>query len=243
MSPPVSPWLRKYPNLESRRVGANVTDTWDEKAGKPRVSLAEGLAELTQRALGSIASPARREHYRIYIHLDTDGGWLTGQPRLPRHVVESMTCDVVLQPVWETDGAPVNVGRSQRTVPARLRRLLDDRDRGCRYPGCPAIGHTDKHHIIHWLHGGPTDTCNLLSLCPGHHDAHHRGEFTITGNADLPEDHPDAVRFHRTADRTPIAYRHPQPTSPAAPLPAGTPYVGPTGERMYARNVEFIRRP
>ncbi|WP_420814228.1 HNH endonuclease signature motif containing protein [Kineosphaera limosa] len=104
------------------------------------------------------------------------------------------------------------------------------------------MGHTEKHHIVHWMRGGPTDTCNLLCLCPGHHDAHHRGEFTITGNADLPDDHPDAVRFRSTNDGKPITYRHPPPRHRAEPLPAGKPYTGPTGERMYARNVEFVRR-
>ncbi|GAB95551.1 hypothetical protein BJY21_001097 [Kineosphaera limosa] len=131
------PWGRAFPNLDSQRVGANVTDACDEREGKPRVSLAEGLAELTQRALAAVDSSARRDHYRVYIHLDTDGGWLTGQPRLPAHIVEKMTCDGLLQPVWETHGTPVNVGRSHRTVPQRVRRLLDDRDRGCRYPAAP----------------------------------------------------------------------------------------------------------
>ena len=37
------------------------------------------------------------------------------------------------------------------------------------------------HHLRHWRDGGTTDVWNLLSLCPFHHDGHHRGEFTITG--------------------------------------------------------------
>ena len=33
--------------------------------------------------------------------------------------------------------------------------------------------------MLHWLHGGLTDLANLVLLCSRHHDAHHRGEFTI----------------------------------------------------------------
>ncbi|WP_235506472.1 HNH endonuclease signature motif containing protein [Terrabacter sp. Root181] len=48
------------------------------------------------------------------------------------------------------------------------------------------------HHLQHWRDGGPTDTTNLLGLCPFHHDGHHRGEFTLTGDPT----HPDGLTFH-----------------------------------------------
>ena len=47
------------------------------------------------------------------------------------------------------------------------RALVLDRDRGCRYPGCPTTnGPVDVHHLTHWANGGLTDMDNLLSLCP-----------------------------------------------------------------------------
>ncbi|MGK0312043.1 MAG: putative restriction endonuclease, partial [Ilumatobacter sp.] len=39
------------------------------------------------------------------------------------------------------------------------------------------------HHLIHWEHGGGTDTDNLLLVCSKHHRMHHRGRLDITGNA------------------------------------------------------------
>ena len=168
--------------------------------GKPLVTWADALTVLATRSLdaattttGSHASPgsggsggaarrARSARYRVQVHLDTDGGWLTGRPRLPQPVVDGLTCDGTLTPVWETDGHPVNVGRAQRVVPHRTRILVLDRDRGCRYPGCGTTRNLEIHHLQHWRDGGPTDTTNLLGLCPFHHDGHHRGEFTITGD-------------------------------------------------------------
>jgi hypothetical protein len=33
----------------------------------------------------------------------------------------------------------------------------------------------ERHHLRHWLHGGPTDLGNLVLLCRGHHHAVHEG--------------------------------------------------------------------
>ena len=150
----------------------------------------------------------------MQVHLDTDGGWLTGRPRLPQLDRRSgLTCDGTLTPVWETDGHPVNVGRAQRVVPHRTRVLVLDRDRGCRFPGCGSTRNLEIHHLIHWRDGGPTDTTNLLALCAFHHDGHHRGEFTITGDPTRP----DGLTFH---DRHRPAHRPtPATTSASAPRP------------------------
>jgi hypothetical protein len=89
--------------------------------------------------------------------------------------------------VWERDGVPVSVGRAQYVVPDRTRRVVERRDRGCRAPGCGRERHVEIHHILHWLgDGGPTDTWNLVSLCPHHHRMHHQGLLGISGDADAP---------------------------------------------------------
>jgi hypothetical protein len=154
--------------------------------GRPEVTWADAMVEIANRSLDAIGSINRRDAYRTYIHLDTEGGWLTGRPRLPAHLTAKLTCDGIIQPVWHTQGAPVNVGRAQRIVPTRTRRLVEDRDRGCRFPGCASNSHVECHHLTHWADGGPTDTFNLACLCPYHHDTHHDGDFTITGDADNP---------------------------------------------------------
>jgi hypothetical protein len=144
----------------------------DKDAPRREVTWADAMAEIAARSMGSVTSTNRGDAYRTYIHLDTEGAWLTGKPRLPAHLAAKLTCDGILQPVWHTQGAPVNVGRAQRIVPPRTRRLVEDRDRGCRYPGCAASQHIECHHLIHWADGGPTDTFNLACLCPYHHEAH-----------------------------------------------------------------------
>jgi len=126
------------------------------------------------------------------------------------------------------------VGRAQRIVPIRTRRLVEDRDRGCRYPGCAATAHLQCHHVIHWVDGGPTDTWNLCCLCDFHHDAHHNGDFTITGDADEPGGLTFTTRYGSPIGPGPTFTT---PTS-AWPLPA-TPYTGPTGETLDLRWVTF----
>jgi hypothetical protein len=142
---------------------------------------------MATRSLEGAARVGRRARYRVNVSLDTDGGWLTGTPRLPRHLVDGLTCDGALTPVWTTEGRPVNVGRARRVVPHRTRVLVLDRDRGCRFPGCGTSAFVEVHHLVHWRDGGPTDLANLLSLCPHHHDGHHRGEFSITGDPTSPD--------------------------------------------------------
>ncbi|MFC6238463.1 HNH endonuclease signature motif containing protein [Longivirga aurantiaca] len=74
-------------------------------------------------------------------------------------------------------------GRRYRTVPPRLRRALDLRDRHCAFPGCRiAVGWCEAHHITEWEHGGATDLDNLTLLCAKHHHAVHEGGWTIVKN-------------------------------------------------------------
>ena len=154
-------------------------------AGTPEVTGAGALLEVCGRSLGAVESVSRRDSFRVYVHLDAEGGWLNGRPRLPGHLVAKLTCEGTLQPLWERAGVPVSVGRALRIVPERTRRLVLDRDRGCRFPGCVATAHLQVHHVVHWAHGGRTDLDNLVALCPLHHDAHHAGEFGIRGDANV----------------------------------------------------------
>jgi len=225
------------------------------RAGRPQVSTADALVEIARRSLGAVESINRRDAYRTYIHLDTAGGWLTDRPRLPQQITDKLTCDGILQPVWHTHGAPVNVGRAQRIVPTRTRRLVEDRDRGCRFPGCAATTHVECHHLIHWTDGGPTDTTNLASLCTYHHDTHHDGEFTITGDANDPTGLTFITRggfpirpgptFTTPTDPPPGSPRPPgssepsEPSEPSAPPPPTATYRGPTGESLSLRWVTF----
>jgi hypothetical protein len=94
----------------------------------------------------------------------------TGEEREPGRV------RVALDP--GTGGAR-EVGRRQRTVSPALRRALERRDRGCRFPGC-GNRYCDAHHIVHWIDGGPTTLENTVLLCRRHHRAVHEDGFGIT---------------------------------------------------------------
>ncbi len=85
----------------------------------------------------------------------------------------------------------LSVGRKTRTIPPPIRRALEFRDQGCRFPGCTSR-HCDAHHIVHWADGGETKLSNLVLLCRRHHRLLHEGRFGLRMSED------GAVRFlHR----------------------------------------------
>jgi hypothetical protein len=95
-----------------------------------------------------------------------------------------LACDCGVVPWQEkANGDALNVGRKTRSIPPAIRRALQRRDQGCRFPGCTAHKHTDAHHIQHWADGGETSVNNLVTLCRHHHTAVHEGGFGVTMNA------------------------------------------------------------
>jgi hypothetical protein len=79
----------------------------------------------------------------------------------------------------ENQGKSLSVGRKTRTIPPALRRALNSRDGGCRFPGCTHTRFVDAHHIDHWARGGPTNLDNLVLLCGHHHRLLHEGGYTV----------------------------------------------------------------
>ena len=77
------------------------------------------------------------------------------------------------------DGTALDIGRRTRSIPPAIRRALDRRDGGCRFPGCTARHHVDAHHIRHWADGGETRLDNLLLLCRHHHRLVHEGGYSL----------------------------------------------------------------
>ncbi len=95
---------------------------------------------------------------------------------LPPEIVRRMACDAEIIPIiLGSPGGSADAGRSRRTVPLRLRRLLVARDRHCRWPGCgEPPSRCDAHHVWHWIDGGPTNLDNLVLLCHRHHHFLHQ---------------------------------------------------------------------
>jgi hypothetical protein len=182
--------------------GLALADAPPDAAGRP--SYADALAEIAHRSLAGVVPTSRASHYRVYLHLDTSGAWVNNGGAIPTRLLRGFLSDGVLQPIWETDGRPISVGRAMRILPARSRRLIEDRDRGCRFPGCTATRFVEIHHLEEWAAGGATDDDNQVSLCPFHHDAIDRGDFTITGDPTRPDGLVVVNRFgHRLGPPTP----------------------------------------
>ncbi len=86
-----------------------------------------------------------------------------------------LACSARLRVAVDHDGHPVDNGRARRAPDARLRRLVHQRDRTCRFPGCGATRYLHAHHVVHWEDGGATDLDNLVLLCGQHHRIVHTG--------------------------------------------------------------------
>jgi hypothetical protein len=207
-----------------------------------RASKADALVEIANRSLDSIGDVGRRDRYRVHVHLDADSTMVDGLGyRLPTWLRDLICCDTIASTVHEHHGIPVSVGRTQRTVPERTRRLVILRDRGCRVPGCAADRFLHVHHVIHWDPddgNGPTDTFNLACLCPRHHRLHHQGRLGITGNADDPHGLIFTDIYGQVMHPAAVA----RPPTGAPPQPTGR-YQHPLGERLHMRWVTFNPPP
>ena len=106
-------------------------------------------------------------------------------------------------------GRILDVGRKTGTISAALRRALDHRDGGCRFPGC-GITFCDAHHVEHWADGGETKLDNLVLLCRRHHRWLHEGGYSIS------LDQEGAISF---LDSEGLEI----PDAPAAPVPPEVP--------------------
>jgi hypothetical protein len=122
-----------------------------------------------------------------------------------------LACDAaLLRLVLGAAGTETHVSAKTRTVPLRMRRALEVRDRGCRFPGCGSR-FTDAHHIQHWADGGPTQLDNLILLCKTHHRMLHEGGFRLKQDPARPGRpaffSPRGVRIPEVPPRMTIAGR------------------------------------
>jgi len=117
---------------------------------------------------------------------DSDGRCeLDDGQRLAPDTVRRLACDGSLLHITEDSaGNPLDIGRKTRAVPPALRRALQARDAGCRFPGCSHRRFVDAHHIEHWADGGRTSIDNLVLLCRRHHRLVHEGGFGLVKIAD-----------------------------------------------------------
>jgi hypothetical protein len=156
----------------------------------------------------------------------------------------------------ERDGDALHVGHCTRKINRRLRRAVLHKTGGlCAFPGCASRAR-HIHHLVHWLHHGPTDIEKPAPLCWRHHHAVHEGGWTLRNTptgyaADKPAPSPAGTDLRTlTAIPDPLT-GHPrlhllpdQPTTiaPDTPTPtwAGEPFdvhwvVGVLCDRQHVR--------
>src|SRR5438105_824892 len=168
----------------------------DVPAGTPTMAQqqADALGLLAETALHHGIDPgAPGERYQVVVHVDAQvladadapgQSVLDGGARVPAGTSRRLACDasrVVMR--HDADGRITEVGARTRTIPPALRRALQHRDKGCRFPGCGRLL-GQGHHIRHWAHGGPTTLSNLTMLCRRHHRAVHEEGFQVERLAD-----------------------------------------------------------
>jgi len=144
---------------------------------------------LVQMASESAAGDADHDRSTLVVHFnaaDLESGktsGLVGGQLVERDELLRLACDSRLQPaIDDPSGFTIGVGRTSRKIPAWLRRLVEGRDEGCRFPSCDRTRWTHAHHIIHWAEEGPTNLDNLITLCGFHHRLVHREHWRIIGN-------------------------------------------------------------
>lgn len=165
------------------------------------------------------------DRQQIVVHVDAETlressagrSELEEGPSLPAETVRRLACDASVVTIIENEeGEPLSVGRKTRSIPPALRRALNARDRGCRFPGCSNTRFIDAHHIHHWANGGETTLPNLVQLCRFHHRQVHEGRVVVK----ILDD--GALRFVRPDGNTfdSVAAGHTHPLSHWRQLPA-----------------------
>ena len=214
------------------------------------VSWADALVAVADKALAPGAQcRAHHDRHLVLLHVETDGDGTTGGhlhlgPALSDGLRRFVSCDARVRPVMESGGKAVSVGRAFRTVPERTRIVVEERDRGCRVPGCDRSRWLHVHHVQHWEDGGTSDTANLVALCQHHHRLHHRGGLGISGNADDPHGMTFTDERGRILDPTgrPVPPRRaPEQAARELGIPGGN-WTHPTGERLDPFWVDFDER-
>jgi hypothetical protein len=163
--------------------------TDDERHRERR--LADALVELAHHSLEAGLVPQRasqRSHLQVTTTLETllqqagaPAADLEFSLPISAKTVERLACDcTVTRILLGADSAVIDVGRGRRVISGPMRKALNVRDRGCAWPGCdrPASW-TSGHHLVHWIHGGPTSLDNTALLRYHHHVLVHEGDWQL----------------------------------------------------------------
>jgi hypothetical protein len=136
----------------------------------------DALRDLTKRALDGGELPelgGEKPHLFVLANLETlrmePGSRLASLDwgiEVTGETAGRIACDASITPVRvDSDGTVEYVGRSSRTVPPKMRKALNVRDRHCQHDGCDVDAHLcEPHHIIPVWKGGKTKQSILSAM-------------------------------------------------------------------------------
>jgi hypothetical protein len=171
--------------------GISSVSSMDEIHSQPEPVALRRADALVRMAQGYSSTESTNSGDRFMVHVHTDletlkaegtGGEaeLEDGGNISAETARRVSCDAgVVHWLDSSDGEPLSIGRKSRSIPPAIRRALQRRDGGCRFPGCTNSHFVDAHHIQHWSDGGETAMENLLLLCRHHHRLVHEGGFGI----------------------------------------------------------------
>ncbi|MDO8272148.1 MAG: DUF222 domain-containing protein, partial [Gammaproteobacteria bacterium] len=157
--------------------------TFPQKRVDALLAVAEQAMSTMEEGLQPLSSA---DKYQVVIHIEHGNeqhcSIESGAHHLPLSpaTAKRLCCDASLLPVLEdSNGNVLNIGRKTRAIPPAIRRALQIRDHGCRFPGCCESRYVDAHHVQHWCDGGETRLDNLVLLCRHHHRLLHQEGYEI----------------------------------------------------------------
>jgi hypothetical protein len=186
----------------------------------------DAIAWIAERSLENVGSADYGQHrtrrsrqFEVVVHVDAAAlqteaesgqSLLQNGVRVSAETSRRIACDAQrVTLAQDKNSRALNAGRRTRTVSQAMRRALEHRDLGCRFPGC-GLRFTDAHHIVHWADGGATRLENLVLLCRRHHRAVHEEGFSVEWTAE------GELRFLRPDGRV-LPGVPPAPTLPEDP--------------------------
>ncbi len=169
----------------------------------PSQRRADALLDVCLESLANTDRPSvgnERPNVHVVFHAADGSAHTTGTGWFLRNwELSQVLCDSTVTAVAATlNGDVFDVGTPMSVIPARNRKAVTIRDRGCRMGGCGQPARfCEIHHIKERENGGTHELSNLVMLCRYHHrELHRRGVKLHWQGVTLIAVHPNGVTIH-----------------------------------------------